>query len=191
MIISHTYKFIFIQPKKTGTTAIGSALSKNLESTDIIIDNKNRHDNLINFSLDPKILKEYYIFSCRRNPWARLLSFYYWARYNSPRHKLAKELEFLPWLERRPITKDLEVCWKQTCDRDGNQLASKICAMENLQEDFDEVCDSTGMPRMHLPHVNTTDHEHYSTYYDERSKNITEKIYKLDIEKFGYKFEVK
>lgn len=189
MIISHTYKFIFIQPKKTGTTSIVRELTNNLKSTDFIFMARKRHDDLINFSLDPEILKEYYIFSCRRNPWARLLSFYYWARYISPRHKLAKELEFLPWLERRPIRRDLNVCWKQTCDRSGNQLASKICEIENLQEDFDEVCDSTGMPRMHIPHVNATDHEHYSTYYDERSKNITERIYKLDIEKFGYEFE--
>lgn len=191
MIISHTYKFIFIQPKKTGTSAIVHGLTNNLKSTDFIYAASKRHDDLINFSLDPKILKEYYIFSCRRNPWARLLSYYYWARYYSPQHKLAKELEFLPWLERFHVKKNLEVCWKQTCDRDGNQLASKICEIENLQEDFDEVCDSIGIPRTPLPYVNVTDHEHYSTYYNERSKNITEKIYKLDIEKFGYKFEVK
>lgn len=188
MIISHKHKFIFIEPKKTGTTTLRSVLTKKFTDECSAL-KKHRHENIQYYSINPEILEEYYIFSCCRNPWARLVSFYFWAKDLSPQTRLAKELEFLPWLEKFSVSDQVEPCWEKTCDKDGNQLASKICRMENLQEDFNEVCDSIGIQRIDLPHKLATDHDHYSSYFDERSKEIAGRIYKNDIENFGYKFE--
>ena len=63
-----------------------------------------------------------------------------------------------------------------------------ICRFENLQEDFNKVCDDIGFPKTELPYYNKSNHLHYSTYYDEETKDIVARRFSKDIEYFGYQF---
>jgi len=133
----------------------------------------------------PNKFKDYFKFTFVRNPWDKAVSEWrYFSKiipdYNIEFKDSINSKKYwghpYPWTEHAW----LQIRFALGCDFVGR--------FETLQQDFNTVCDKIGIQRRQLPHTNTTNHKHYTEYYDNETREIVAKKYARDIEYFGYKF---
>ena len=74
-------------------------------------------------------------------------------------------------------------------DLHGNVLVNKVGKYENLQGDFDNICEHIGLKKIKLPHKRKADdRKRYRAYYDD---DLAEKVanhFARDIQMLGYEF---
>ena len=184
MLISHKHKFITIDIPKTGTTSVNYALHCIEEEHDFTVEMSQkasmRHATYSQCIAKFPNCKNYFSFAFVRNPWDRLVSYWFFKKYNSKR-KIPKDVPLIDFLLDTTETDQYSLV------KDFGEK-SFIGRFENLQEDFDIICDKIKIPRQELPHANKTNHKHYTEYYDDETREIVAKKYAKDIEYFGYEF---
>jgi hypothetical protein len=89
-------------------------------------------------------------------------------------------------LKNTPLTNIAATLW--CLDTDDSTMLDFIGRFENLQEDFNTVCNKIGISRQELPHNNKSKHKHYTEYYTDETRDIVAEKLAMDIEYFGYKF---
>ena len=199
-MISHKHKFIFVHINKTGGKSIELALGADLSE----LHGQPRHvkHGTPHQWKYPKYWNTYFTFTFVRNPWSRAVSayFFYLKRTQSKQKYLSASRQngFTEFILQNPEflkTKSSSMVDSLThyiftmCQMDW--IVSDydfIGRFENLQEDFNVVCDKIGIPKQQLPHKNKSKHKHYTEYYDDETKQIVAEKYAKDIEYFGYKF---
>ena len=199
-MISHKHKFIFIHiPKCAGTTIERTLYDYASDVSDIMPDCKwsIRTKNLRNEHLFNSIDKhnDYFTFTFCRNPYDRLVSAYTFFKLKEKYHT------FNNFIKNSNVFKNCEkILKKDFCQTTGliyhflpgvyfiKHGVDFIGKVENLQEDFDIVCDKIGIPRKELSQVYKTKHKHYTEYYNDETRKIVAEIYAKDIEYFGYEF---
>jgi len=169
-----------------------------IKAADIRMVNKEVRDNW----------NEYFTFAIVRNPWDRLVSWYFNVRHQHPNDKYAFYHPPNRYSFHEFITKYLS---EKKCfgnDRVGyhcNQvdyliktpgsenlefLVDFIGRFEALQSVIDHVCDQVECDRIKMIHSNKTPHrnKNYHSYYNDESMNVVNDIYSRDINYFGYEF---
>lgn len=86
--------------------------------------------------------------------------------------------------------------WKNTryyFSNDGNLWCDYYIRFEYLNEDYETLCKTLGLEYKPLMKTKnkTREKTHYSKYYNQETKLIVEKMFKKEINYFGYKFENK
>ena len=121
---------------------------------------------------------DHYFFTCMRNTYERLMSFCLYMGL-PPKHikNMCEWSRGNAW-KFAPADRFLDI------DR-----VNRIIMYDNLQEDFDLVCRELEIPRIQLPTLNKTKHEHYSHYYTQELKAMVDEYYAKEIEMFDFKFE--
>ena len=196
--MNHKHKYIFVHIPKCG----GNSVNKFIRRKNIsVIDHNIRAKNF-------KYLKDRvaenlkgYVFTFSRNPWDRLVSAYFYLRQGG--YITKDKIDYDKYLSHYSTFEDMVLNWndnlfnqlhfmeqyKWICDSNGELIPDFIGRFENLQEDFDIVCDKIGIPKQKLPHKNKSKHKHYTEYYNDETRQIVAEKYAKDIEYFGYKFE--
>jgi hypothetical protein len=144
-----------------------------------------------------KQVKKYFNFCFVRNPWSRFLSAYSYlrrggrgSRGDSQDAKIINQFENLKEFSYNfdKIKNDFvdkhfyeQVYWV-------DDKVDFIGRFENLQEDFNIICDKIGISQQQLTHKNKSKHKHYTEYYDDETREIVAEKYAKDIEYFGYEF---
>ena len=200
MNLSFDKKFLYIACHKTGSSSIRKSLKpysdinsegeKPPYSYHATAGELKPHLEELNYNWE-----DFFTFTIVRNPWAAQLSFWKYILKEStnqdhPHHKTFLKMfnnfkTFKNWLSNGG---GLQPWSHWYSNEHGDNLLSYIGKLENLQTDFDFICDKIGIPRQKLPHVNKTKHKHYTEYYDNETKQIVAEKYAKDIEYFGYKF---
>ena len=108
-----------------------------------------------------------YKFTCVRNPWDRMVSYYFTPTQNTSAWDRKKF--------RKAIVKVLPVADYLRLDKGkGDPFANVnyIMRFENLADDFRAVCAALDISPAPLPRYNRSNREHYSKYYDDELREL-------------------
>ena len=193
MIISPKYKFVFIATEKTGCTSVSNSL-ENIDDTKKIIGNLvpkdrnnylySKHTSCSEFTNNHSDFNDYFKFAFVRNPWDRVVSWYFFCKRTTNLERNTSDISF------KKFIKKMSNVWtgRIQFQYEFTKKCDFIGKTENIQQDFDVICDKIGIPHQKLPHFNKTKHKHYTEYYDDETKSIVAEVFAKDIEYFNYKF---
>lgn len=133
-----------------------------------------------------------YKFVFVRNPFDRMVSHYHY--YQKSGNIFVDGYDtFTEWVkDERNLDKRFQNTTSQYlhwCSINGHNVMDYIGRFENLEADWREVLEQLGLDYRPLPVINASKHEHYSTYYDDETREIVTRRFKRDLDVFGYSFE--
>lgn len=182
MIISHKHKFILLHAGKCAGSSIRNCLDSIIDETKVEI--SKGHPNL---SECQEIIKksnynpkEYMVIGMVRNPFDRMVSWYY--------HALYKSQAFSGSFE--------DFCIRGFANQSENLIppykkCDHVIRYECLQEDFNTFLNLIDLPPHNLPHSNKNPDkpkDHYRALYTDKTKQMTADYFTSVIEMFGYEF---
>jgi hypothetical protein len=224
VVLSDKYNFIYIVNPKTGSTSLRNILLNTLKQTNSCIlqdcfKNEIKYDIYHNNTVLTKDMciklnknyNDYFSFTTIRNPWAKMVSLYFYAKPDKNLYEQFDEqydkstsfyYNFNEWLKNKHIIGHYWYKIESWAFENSSQSVNKIYNIETfsikqlfedmlqhniekgyvLNEKDYEFC-------IELPMENSTTHEHYSKYYNDESIEIIRKIFAKDIEIGNYEFE--
>jgi hypothetical protein len=214
MIISHKHKFIYFKTMKVAGTSTEVLLKNFCGNTDIVANaysSKNWPGSShysphitatgIKNKFGDKIFNSYFKFMTVRNPWDRVVSYFFHMKAKGKhckryqKYKIDEFSEFVAELvgpRPRPNTGKLAsyYSWSEV---DGKFILDDYIRYENLENDTLRILNKLNINYNNItyPHMNTyqrKSNKHYTEYYDDETRQIVAEKYAKDIEYFGYEF---
>ena len=213
MLLSESKKFLFIHIQKTAGRSFEAVLRANIPDIKQFMgthDHASWAKEQIGSDWD-----NYYKVALVRNPWDRMVSWYTMIQEKAKsRSKWYKRFTGLGKFNRiyqyvlsnsNSFEEFLNNCVDIIDDYDGrksfiyNQLdyitdnnesliVDFVGRFEHLKRDTDIVFKNLGLENVTIPHINTSDHKHYCSYYTEKTKQLVAERFTRDIKFFGYEF---
>lgn len=146
------------------------------------------------------IWKRCFTFTFVRNPWDLMVSSYFWwlnkaQKWNKFNPQI-KEIQLLGNFNAfmhskygQEMINEIKANFFDYISNGNNQIIVKfIGKFENLEEDWEKICDSIGIEHRKLPHINKGERNHYREYYNDETRDIVAERFKKSIEMFEYEF---
>ncbi|MGH7885863.1 MAG: sulfotransferase family 2 domain-containing protein [Thermodesulfobacteriota bacterium] len=137
--------------------------------------------------ISPEIWNSYYKFSIERNPWDKVLSYYYFAKQRYRRYN--QNISFDDFLK----TVELSFNYPKYTDINDNIIVDRVIKYENLIDELREIFNKLDIPFNGSIGVNEkshyrTDRRPYQEVYTEEQKLLIEKLFDKEIKMHNYKF---
>src|SRR6266550_360330 len=196
-MISLQKRFLFVHIPKTAGNSIQSTLRDYSEDQLVALRadqdgierfglrNPNykikKHSTLAEYraALDEAQFRDLYKFTCVRNPWDRMVSYYF---RTTQLVETWDRKEFRKLILRALSVRDYLQLDKDEADPFSNM--DYIIRFENLADDFRAISARLGIPDAPLPQYNRSNREHYSNYYDAELCELIRKRFTPEIERF-------
>lgn len=208
MIISHKYKYIFVQLPRSASTSIGRELCEQYDGHKIkILPKHSLYSRFLRIANAEE--KNYFVFSSIRNPLDVVVSIYTqfkddnWGVYNDPR-KWRKNGGWVSDYQLRQFNfvnnnkADFPTFFKKYYkltyeNRSGvdHKYYDFVIRFENLQDDFSKVLELIGIEtKRPLPNVNKTKNKDKSfwDYYTPEIRSDAKAIFGCFMKRWGYDF---
>ena len=145
-----------------------------------------KHSMLMEYhdALGPEQFRDLYKFTCVRNPWDRMVSYYFTPTQHPETWNRKKFREI--------IFKAVSVAdYLRLGDGEEDPFANvdHIIRFENLADDFAAVCAAIAISPPTLPQYNRSHRDHYTKYYDDELRELVRTRFAAEIERFNYTFE--
>jgi len=215
-MLSIEKNFLFIHIPKTGGNSIQNILK--LYSEDKIIKKNKLQDGKERFEIENShynyskhatlsiykrqlpinIYENLFKFTVIRNPYDRLISYYFSP--NRKKNEFNRE-EFIEIIKTTPTIEHYvneysrkEIFYQKLGIKinRGQSLGENInrfLSFESLEKDFEDVCKTLNINGAQLPHRNKSEKNHYSYYYDKYLYDLVSKKFKNEIEHFHFEFK--
>jgi Sulfotransferase family len=201
MIISHKYKFVFVKTYKTAGTSLEAYLSDCCGDEDILTEiyppvSNHQARNVgayynhmpachIRRALGDSLWDSYFKFCVERNPWDKVLS-YYWME----RHRAGGVLNLDDFL----TSEQIGLNWPLYTDEDQRYpIVDKVLRYESLDEDLKAVFNQLGVPwsgRL-SPKAKSeyrADRTHYREVLTAGQADLIAQRFKKEIDWHGYQY---
>ena len=205
MIISHRHRFIFFAVPRTGTHAIRTALDPVLGEDDwqqqsltaqvrlpVPALARFNHGHLtlrqIRASLPSTVWQDYFKFAFVRNPYDRFVSVCAMLNKRNPGYR-GRETAFMKRALTIPRFRQRILVRPQVdmlVDESGKLGMDHVGRYETLQRSFAVICGQIGIAESGLEQSNATEHEAYTTYFDDELTPAVTAFYRRDFEILGY-----
>jgi len=187
-ILDKKRKFLFMPIAKSATRAISRLLLK-----DRIIHFKSgidKHKEAFNSYSDEE-LEVLFSFAIVRNPWDRLVSFFFYMLKEKPEILGTKDFKtFVMGKLAEEGTRQDEHLYTQHSRLyyKGEPLVEFFGRFESIKKDWAFIARKIGAPAV-LPVYGASRHKNFQSYYDQDTIAVVNDLYRDDIEAFGYSFE--
>jgi len=207
MVISTKHKYVFVELPRTGSSAISNELIQYYDGHKIL----NKHSTYEKYlRVASKEGKNYFVFSCIRNPLDRTVSYYFKFKnseyYSEIYNKIVNSHKYT--FKNIYFIKRYKFVRNSNCDfsdfflkfyklpyDDWSTLSHKkydfIIRFENIENDFEKALKLIGIcPLRKLPKKNITigKNDNYTSYFNARAINRAKKVFSPFMKKWGYDF---
>lgn len=147
-----------------------------------------------NFIVNSKQYKSYFKFTIVRNPWERVYSAYKNIMRDEIHMKqrgiISLDLQFSDFVKNYVSSDYLTIpAVEYLKNYKGEIDMDYIGRFENLESDFQKICDRMHLSNIKLPHkIKSKKKGNYKEFYSNETRKLVGELFKEDIELFGYKF---